>query len=580
MPDIQVTNIPPIVDIVAAAGDASYTLYPFRFAVLNPTEIEVYVTPIGSAANDSTQKLTYGVAYTVTINPAPGLGGTVRLTNALNIGDRITIKRTTAEERTSIYADGNLLSASTLNSDFNSVVMMAQENNLYNKKLCPHYNITEKTDSNDYILPRLLPGTVWTKNALGKIINAAPGTVVGVGVEPVGTITAGTLPVFADAAGRVKSTGITVDENNNVAGINRLSMLPDGFIEVRDIEAANSITSTNFGGDTVNVNDVTTENLTVNGATTLTNVIINGTVSMPNFEPFSLTAQQNVSAPLIQALAMLQTPAISSPVANGTITISNSISCRGMNAGGFSVHSYNFNATYGHGQSLQIGGVAVDTINTLYTTTDNHSIGISPANGGAVQIFNQTGNIATTLQMYDGTGNVYVGIKVPNAMNANPSYTMTLPPNKGAANNVLATDGNGNLSWVVPTYSAPPRAFGIISFPDRPDGLVTIKGQIGMNAQWFAGYGVAATKQNAFGLTITLNPAFPNTNYMVKATMAKIFDPQGRPISTDSFTYAIDHDTKSTAAFRIIFYLVGNIQAMVNTLSLWNRLNMVYIECT
>jgi hypothetical protein len=49
------------------------------------------------------------------------------------------------------------------------------------------------------------------------------------------------------------------------------------------------------------------------------------------------------------------------------------------------------------------------------------------------------------LRLGDTTGGEYVGLKAPGTVSA--SYTLTLPTATGTADQILVTDGSGNLSF-------------------------------------------------------------------------------------------------------------------------------------
>lgn len=53
---------------------------------------------------------------------------------------------------------------------------------------------------------------------------------------------------------------------------------------------------------------------------------------------------------------------------------------------------------------------------------------------------------STTLQFHDAAATNYTGFKSPDTLSATNTYT--LPDGDGSANNVLSTDGAGNLSWI------------------------------------------------------------------------------------------------------------------------------------
>jgi hypothetical protein len=51
------------------------------------------------------------------------------------------------------------------------------------------------------------------------------------------------------------------------------------------------------------------------------------------------------------------------------------------------------------------------------------------------------------LRLGDNTGSAYVGLKAPATITGDTAYTLTLPTATGTANQVLTTDGSGNLSF-------------------------------------------------------------------------------------------------------------------------------------
>jgi hypothetical protein len=51
------------------------------------------------------------------------------------------------------------------------------------------------------------------------------------------------------------------------------------------------------------------------------------------------------------------------------------------------------------------------------------------------------------LRLGDATGSGYVGLKAPTTITGDTPYTLTLPVSTGSANQVLQTDGSGNLSF-------------------------------------------------------------------------------------------------------------------------------------
>lgn len=106
------------------------------------------------------------------------------------------------------------------------------------------------------------------------------------------------------------------------------------------------------------------------------------------------------------------------------------------------------------GAAGSIGQLSISG-STLTTTQTNTNLIIDPQGTGQttlvgnVQITHSTGGSGTIpeLRLNDGDTN-YVAIKTQ-AITSN--YTLTLPVDDGNNNDVLKTDGNGNLSWVSQT---------------------------------------------------------------------------------------------------------------------------------
>ena len=84
------------------------------------------------------------------------------------------------------------------------------------------------------------------------------------------------------------------------------------------------------------------------------------------------------------------------------------------------------------------GSTAIDTTGAMTTS-------------GEVMI-KPTGGVATQARFLDDDGDHFVGIKAPAVIGSD--ITFTLPATDGGANEVLTTDGAGNLSWSDPTVGA------------------------------------------------------------------------------------------------------------------------------
>jgi hypothetical protein len=451
MPAITITAINPLIQYPATLGQ---TLFTFAFAVIDAASVQVYVTRIGQLANEDTQQLLYNIEYTVLINPPPAIGGsiTINLTPPLQAEDRVTILRSSILQRVSNYTDGSLMSAASLNNDFNTNVMVEQELGVVNTQLGPRYNVCDMLDGSDTLLPRLPNGCTWVKKADGtgivaqNISNLPEGAIAAVNPMVNG------IAVFQDNQGTITSTAITIDANNNIANANNITgiSLNVGSANIQTNIATNNMTSTG----TINANNITTTgNLIVanNGFATVDNLTVNGSFVAPNFTQNTINATNSISAPVINATQQLVTPRIFSgaslPLGGiAPIIFDSPIVTRSISTGTNPIST----------MTILCGGINIGDIPNypnyrgIYTSGGNAALNITTP-GVPVSIWNSTGNTATPLRLYDSTPNNYVDIQAPAAIAA--SYSITLPTAAAPTTieTVLTNDGTGQLNWVAPT---------------------------------------------------------------------------------------------------------------------------------
>ena len=185
------------------------------------SDVVVYARTAAQDPDDVTQLVSpndYNVAFI-------GVGLTVQVTflAGRTVGDIITITRDTPADRLNLFINTNF-TPSMLNGQFGRLVMMIQQNDLYNLDFAPHYNISATPTAPDriadIILPILPAGYGWRKNAANTAIEA---------VQTV-TIPVGTIAPFTDDNRMVRT---------KIAG-------PENTIEQIDVEItdANVIQST------------------------------------------------------------------------------------------------------------------------------------------------------------------------------------------------------------------------------------------------------------------------------------------------------------------------------------------------
>lgn len=102
-------------------------------------------------------------------------------------------------------------------------------------------------------------------------------------------------------------------------------------------------------------------------------------------------------------------------------------------------------------------GALAGSANLTFDGTTLTAAGLSGPLNGTVGATTPSTVVATQvditaqgdLRLQDSSGGEYVAMQAPAVLSA--SYTLTMPPNDGDANQVLTTDGSGALSWTTPS---------------------------------------------------------------------------------------------------------------------------------
>jgi len=115
--------------------------------------------------------------------------------------------------------------------------------------------------------------------------------------------------------------------------------------------------------------------------------------------------------------------------------------------------------------SPQLGGNLDVQANEINTSTTNGNIKLTPNGTGLLEVKGNTN--AGTIQLNCENNSHGIKIKGP-PHSAAASYTLTLPNDDGDANEVLKTDGSGNLDWVAQTaaYTHPNHSGEVTSTAD------------------------------------------------------------------------------------------------------------------
>lgn len=168
MSQVVIGDILPYTQAIATGGQ---TVFGTNWTADTESDVVVYRTSSGSAADDVAQILPYPSGYSVAFIGAQQ-DVQVTLVTGANAGDRITITRQTPADRENLYSNTNF-TPSMLNSDFGILTLVDQQAQLVNQKIGPRYNYSAViVDVVDTILPVLAANQFWAKNATNDEIVA------------------------------------------------------------------------------------------------------------------------------------------------------------------------------------------------------------------------------------------------------------------------------------------------------------------------------------------------------------------------------------------------------------------------
>jgi len=97
-------------------------------------------------------------------------------------------------------------------------------------------------------------------------------------------------------------------------------------------------------------------------------------------------------------------------------------------------------------------GSIVAVNNSLRSVVDNANVILQPNGTGiSVSVTDLQINSANSLRLADSDSSNHIALRAPGAVAAN--VTLTFPNTAGSSDQVLRTDGSGNLTWVAPFIS-------------------------------------------------------------------------------------------------------------------------------
>lgn len=173
MPSLPIYSTPPRIQYLASASQTVFTV-PFQFFA--PQDLTVFYRPVNTTPNDFDDALILNTDYTVT--SAVNYTGTITLSVACSANDVVTIVRSMANQRLNYYIEGANFTANGFNTDFESEVLMIQQNTMYATQVAPHYNLSatplqaNSDGGQDEILPVLGANQVWMKDPTDNFIQA------------------------------------------------------------------------------------------------------------------------------------------------------------------------------------------------------------------------------------------------------------------------------------------------------------------------------------------------------------------------------------------------------------------------
>lgn len=280
--------------------------------------------------------------------------------------------------------------------------------------------------------------------------------------QPVNAITALTGDVTASGTGSVAATLATV--NSDVGSYGSATSIPAITVNAKGLITAvttntvgNATTATALAANPTDcASDTYATIIAANGNLTCSTVsnagldsgidavkIADGSVTNTEFQYIN-TLSSNAQTQL-NAKANANDPVLTGDVQLDTLRLPNGIGAQWRNVGDTAW----IDALKLDGTALYLGQFDGPDIETMVIYGGNSEVDIFDdyVSFNAVNLqLNTVGGSPANLLFQDGTTDYLVGIKAPDT--ATESVTYSLPPADGDADDVLSTDGAGNLSWV------------------------------------------------------------------------------------------------------------------------------------
>lgn len=230
MSNIKINSTPSRVQYAATGGQTQFAI-PFPFNTND--DLKVYQRVTGSVANDSADLLTITTDYTIT-GAGVASGGTLTLVVPAVAGDIITIFGDDPVDRDTIFNDPSRITNTSLNTQFNNLVIYIKQLETRMNELVLSYQNNELT-SNQTTLPRLEPDQIWKRNTAGTAF-------VGASIPdyPVGSLDGdfdflGRITRTA-GANEIEDSGVTLSDANVISTASGdLNLTATGDLRLRGV---------------------------------------------------------------------------------------------------------------------------------------------------------------------------------------------------------------------------------------------------------------------------------------------------------------------------------------------------------
>ncbi len=170
---ITVTSLPVRDEFTASAGQIVFN---YTFLIFTADDLNVYITPAGQDANDSTDLTTAYVVDTGTIgNP---VGGFITLNSGTSAGDLVTIVSNIVDNRTTDYQNSGDFLPDTVNEDFDRVVSLVKQQEDQTGRTLAFPQSLQNATALTLPLPKAGQYVVWNAGETGLENAGAPGQII------------------------------------------------------------------------------------------------------------------------------------------------------------------------------------------------------------------------------------------------------------------------------------------------------------------------------------------------------------------------------------------------------------------